>query len=350
MVAYAVRFADVRLPDVAAVGGKGANLGELTRAGQRVPAGFVVTTAAFVAAMATVDPDGGDRARIARLDPRDIDLVARWTADLRDRVAQVALPDAVSGAVLDGYRELDGPVAIRSSATGEDSAEASFAGLQDTYLWVLGEQHVLASLRRCWASLYNAESVTYRLRRRRSEEQMAVVVQRMVDPRSAGVMFTRSPLTGDRSVVAIEAVWGLGSALVGGGVTPDRFVVNKVTGEVVQRVVSSKARRHRLDPAGSGVLDDEVPADLRAACCLTDGDVAALVAIAKRVEEHYGAAQDIEWAITPDGDVFVLQSRPETVWAQRDAVPVAPSHARAFDHVLDLLGGLDRTGGRKRGD
>jgi pyruvate,water dikinase len=348
MVAYTVRFADTGLPDVGAVGGKGASLGELTRAGLPVPPGFVVTTAAFGAALATVDGDGVERGRIARLDPRDIDLVARLTADLRGRIAQAPIPDEVSRAVLAGYHELDAPVAVRSSATGEDSAEASFAGLQDTYLWVLGEQHLLASLRGCWASLYNAESVTYRLRRRRPEGQMAVVVQRMVEPRCAGVMFTRSPLTGDRSVVAIEAVWGLGSALVGGAVTPDRCVVNKVTGEVVKQVVSSKARRHRLDPAGSGVLDEEVPAELRDACCLTDADVGALVAIGKRVEEHYGVAQDIEWAITPDGHVFVLQSRPETVWAQRDAVPVAPTRARAFDHVIDLLGGLDDSGRKAR--
>jgi pyruvate,water dikinase len=338
-MSYTVGFDDVGLPDVAAVGGKGAGLGELARTGLAVPPGFVVTTAAFDAVLTTVDGDGAERARIAKLDPRDIDLVARLASDLRERIAAAPVPDEVSAAVLDGYRQLGGPVAIRSSATGEDAADASFAGLQDSFLWVRDEEHVLANLRRCWASLYNAESVTYRLRRRRSDERMAVVIQRMVDPRCAGVMFTRSPLTGDRSVVAIEAVWGLGSALVGGGVTPDRFVVNKVTGEVVSRVVARKNHRQRSDPAGSGVLDEEVPAELRDACCLTDAELGVLLAAAKRVEAHHGTAQDVEWAFTADGGLFLLQSRPETVWAGRDAVPVVPARASAFAHLLDALGG-----------
>jgi pyruvate, water dikinase len=347
MAGYTARFADIGTSDAATVGGKGASLGELTRAGARVPPGFVVTTAAFVEAMAAADADGGHRARIAGLDPDDLDAVAGATAGLRRRIAESPLPDAVRGAVLAGYRDLEpggaAPVAVRSSATAEDSADASFAGLQDTYLWVRGEDEVLAHVRRCWASLYSVESVTYRLRRRLAmpEERlaMAVVVQRMVDPRCAGVMFTRSPLTGDRSVIALEAAWGLGSALVSGDVTPDRFVVSKVTGEIVKRVVSTKLRRHRLDPeSGAGVREEDVPDGLRDACCLTDDEVTALVAVAKRIEEHFGVAQDVEWAIAGDA-VFVLQSRPETVWARRDAAPVAAPRPRAFDHILDVLGG-----------
>jgi pyruvate,water dikinase len=229
---------------------------------------------------------------------------------------------------------------VRSSATLEDGRDASFAGLQDTYLWVRGAESILAHVCRCWASLYNAESVSYRLRRRLPEDglAMAVVVQQMVDPYCAGVMFTRSPLTGDRSVVAIEGSWGLGSALVSGDVTPDRFIVSKVTGEIVRRDVASKLRRHRREPAGAGVRIEVVPAELRDACCLTDREIATLVALARRIEEHYRVPQDIEWALTQDG-AYVLQSRPETVWAARDAKPVAPSRASAFDHVLDRLGG-----------
>jgi pyruvate,water dikinase len=300
------RFAEIGLGDRATVGGKGASLGELDRIGVRVPPGFVVTTDAY-----------------------------------RDAVAAVRLPERVREAVLAAYAELgaDAPVAVRSSATAEDSADASFAGVQDTYLWVRGAESVLDHVRRCWASLHSVESVAYRQHRGLTEDGLAmgVVVQRMVDARCAGVMFTRSPLTGDRSVVAIEAAWGLGSALVGGDVTPDRFVVNKVTGEIVQRSVSTKERRHRMDPSGTGVLDDAVPADLRDAPCLTDADVRALVTLARRIEDHYGAPQDIEWAIENDG-LYVLQSRPETVWARRDVAPVAAPRARAFDHVFDLLG------------
>jgi pyruvate, water dikinase len=162
-------------------------------------------------------------------------------------------------------------------------------------------------------------------------------VQVMVDPRCAGVLFTRSPLTGDRSVVAIEGSWGLGSALVSGDVTPDRFVVSKVTGEIRTRSVATKLHRHRMHPSGTGVLAEDVPEPLRAACCLTDAEIGALVATARRIEDHYGSPQDIEWALTPT-DLYVLQSRPETVWARRDAAPVTPARAHAFDHVLDLLG------------
>jgi len=209
-------LADIGRADRPVAGGKGASLGELTRAGIRVPPGFVVTTTAFERTLASIDPDGAARAQIAGLPPGDHAVVARVTADLRARVASAAPPADVRAAIIDGYRSLGtgALVAVRSSATGEDSEDASYAGLQDTYLCVRGADEVVDSVRACWASLYNDRSVTYRLRREHGEEglAMAVVVQRMVEPRCAGVMFTRSPTTGDRSVVAVEACWGLGSA------------------------------------------------------------------------------------------------------------------------------------------
>jgi len=244
------------------------------------------------------------------------------------------------------------PVAVRSSATGEDGEGASFAGLQDTFLWVRGEDAVLDHVRRCWASLYRVESLSYRRRLGLPEGglAMAVVLQRMVDARSAGVMFTRSPVTGDRSVVAVEGSWGLGSAIVSGEVNPDTFVVSKVTGEIIRRTVSTKLRRHRMDPGGTGVLAEDVPADLRDRPCLSDDEIGGLVRMARQVEAHYGCAQDIEWALAgdepPGENVVLLQSRPETVWARRDAAPVSAPKPRAFDHVVALLGGsaADRRG------
>jgi pyruvate,water dikinase len=246
-------------------------------------------------------------------------------------------------------------VAVRSSATGEDAADASFAGLQDTFLWVCGAEEVLERVRRCWASLYSVESVTYRLRRGLGERALAmgVVIQRMVDARCSGVAFTRSPTTGDRSVVMIEASWGLGSAVVSGEVTPDTWVVSKVTGEVLRRGVSSKLRRHRPDPAGLGVVDEEVPADLREVSCLSDEEVRALARVARQVERHYGSPQDIEWAMAREvagpGGLLLLQSRPETVWSRRaQAPPLARPMARDFDHVISLLGRpgtIERGGG-----
>ena len=349
-----LRFADVGLSDVPSVGGKGASLGELLRAGIRVPDGFVVTTAAFREVLGALDAGGGIARRVAALDPADPGGLAAATAAIRDLVGSAPLPSEIGEAVRAAYAELaaacgnpDLPVAVRSSATSEDSAEASFAGLQDTYLWVRGADDVVDAVRRCWASLYSVESVTYRLRRGIPEDElaMAVVVQRMVDSRSSGVLFTRSPLTGDRSVVAVDASWGLGSAVVGGDVTPDSFVVSKVTGEVTRRTVATKTVWHQPCSSGSGVVEGPVPEDLRDRPALSDEELAELVTVAKRIEAHYGAPQDIEWAVSesapPGENVFLLQSRPETVWAEKDAERargVAPT-ARPFDHVINLLGG-----------
>jgi pyruvate,water dikinase len=166
------------------------------------------------------------------------------------------------------------------------------------------------------------------------------------------VALTRSPATGDRSVVTIEAAWGLGSAVVSGEVTPDTWVVNKVDGEIIRRTVASKPRRHRPDPAGSGVLDEAVPAELQDRPCLSDAEVQALARLACLVERHYGAAQDIEWALArdlpADRGLFLLQSRPETAWSRRRAAPVATPKPRAFDHVAALLSGRGTGGGESR--
>ncbi|HEX6470665.1 MAG TPA: PEP/pyruvate-binding domain-containing protein [Streptosporangiaceae bacterium] len=350
-------FADIGRSDRPVAGGKGASLGELTRAGIPVPPGFVVTTEAFARELAAIDPGGVLRGRLDGLAADDHTAVARITADIRDRIATAPMPGDLRAAIIERYaalghdpgdaRDAGGTegmlVAVRSSATGEDAADASFAGLQDTYLCVRGAEAVIDRVRACWASLYSDRSVSYRLHRRHGEDglAMAVVIQRMVDPRCAGVMFTRSPATGDRSVVAVEACWGLGSALVSGDVTPDSYVVSKVTGEIIKRAVSAKLHLHRRDPGGAGVVMVDVPAGQRERPCLDDDELHGLVGLARRVESHYGAPQDIEWAIArdlpPGENIVVLQSRPETAWTGRDAAPVAAPKARAFDHVLDSL-------------
>ena len=335
---------EVGAGDRAAVGGKAASLGQLLRAGIPVPPGFAVTVAAFERTLAAADPPGGIRREIEALDAADTAAVAAWAAQVRARIAGAPLPAEVEEEITARYRALGGgPVAVRSSATGEDSAEASFAGLQDTYLWVCGAEAVVEHVRQCWASLYNAEAVAYRLRMNAAERNvaMAVVVQRMVEPRCAGVMFTCSPVTGDRSVIAVEGSWGLGSALVSGEVTPDSFVISKVTGEIVRRTVSAKLRLHRRDPDGSGVTADDVPDPLRDRPCLDDAEIAALAQLGRRVEDLYGAPQDIEWAITDEG-VVLLQSRPETAWARRAAAPVATPRPRAVDHVFEHLGRVNK--------
>jgi pyruvate, water dikinase len=359
-VTFVVTLADAA--DPAAVGGKAASLGELARAGVAVPPGFAVTTEAFTAAMAGIDADGALRAGIEAL-PADVAEIARVAARVRALVADAPLPAEVAAAIESGYAALagagdagdagagDADVAVRSSATVEDSAEASFAGLQDTYLGVSGAGAVADHVRRCWASLYNDESVAYRRRLGLPEREvaMAVVVQRMVAPRAAGVMFTRSPVTGDRSVVAIEGTWGLGSALVSGDVTPDSWVISKITGEITGRRVSPKVKIHQYLPnegvasPAARVTVTDTPAGLREAPCLSDDEIRALAAVARQVEARYGAPQDIEWAVLdgdqpPDARVVLLQSRPETVWASRDTRPAGAPKPRPADHVLSLFG------------
>jgi len=348
--AWVRHFEEIGIGDRPTTGGKGASLGELLRAGIAVPPGCVVTTDAFRHFVDACDRGGAIRRRIERLPVDDLDAIAAASAEARALLAQADLPAALHDGIAAGLERIcagdaDAPMAVRSSATSEDSAEASFAGLQDTYLWIRGVDAVVEHVRRCCASLYSVESVSYRRRLGMSEEglAMAVVIQRMVDARSSGVMFTRSPTTGDRSVVTLEACWGLGSAVVSGEVTPDRFVVAKVTGEIVRRDVSAKLRRHRPDPSGSGVVDEEVPQAQRTIASVSDAEVLALAAVARKVERHYGCAQDIEWAIAegcaPGEGVFLVQSRPETVWANREAAAVAAPKPRAVDHVFALLGG-----------
>ncbi len=326
--------------DRAVAGGKGASLAELHRVGLPVPPGFVITVRAFERAMHVTDPANAIGAQIAALSATDPAAIASAAEDIRGRIASTPLAADLATAVTAAYLSLgpDAPVAVRSSAVGEDAAEASFAGLQDTYLWVRGRDAVLERVRQCWASLYNTEAVGYRLRQRLPEQPaMAVVVQRMIDPQSAGVMFTCSPMTGDRSVIAIEGSWGLGSVLVGGEVTPDSFVVSKVTGDIVRRTVATKARLHREAPDGTGTTSGEVPADLRDRPCLDDDEIRSLAQLGLAVEQHYGTPQDIEWAVTGD-EVVLLQSRAETVWTSRPTAPAATPKARPMDHVFEHLG------------
>jgi pyruvate, water dikinase len=338
-------FGEIGLDDRAHVGGKGGSLGELHRAGIAVPPGFVVRTGAFERFIEVLERQAPVRARVESLDPGDLAAITACSSDLRARVEAGTLPPDLQDEVSAAHTALCGatapPVAVRSSATTEDSADASFAGLQDTYLWVIGVAETLRRVRSCWASLYSVESISYRRNRGFPESgvAMAVVVQKMVDARSAGVMFTRSPTTGDRSVIAIEAAWGLGSAVVGGEVTPDRWVVSKITGEISARDISPKAIQHAPVAAG-GVEAVPVVEELQRAASMNDAELQLLRAIARRVERHYGCAQDIEWAVERhSGEILLLQSRPETVWSAKEAVPVARALENPLAHVMSIFGG-----------
>ena len=338
-------FEGIGLGDRAAVGGKGGSLGELTRAGIAVPPGFVVTTSAFEAFMRTLEQSAPVRSRVAELKAGDLAAIEACSKELRARIEATELPAATASELTTAHASLceragAREVAVRSSATTEDASDASFAGLQDTFLWVTDAARVLDRVRACWASLYSVESISYRRDRNIAEDDvaMAVVVQSMVDARSAGVMFTRSPTTGDVSVVTIEGAWGLGSAVVGGEVTPDRWVLGKITGEISVREISDKHIEHRRG-GGGGVETVEVAEDRRRIPCLSDAELGELRQIARRVERHYGCAQDIEWAVDSRGALRLLQSRPETVWSSKDATPAASVAADPLSHVMSIFGG-----------
>jgi pyruvate,water dikinase len=338
-------FADLQLSDRPAVGGKGGSLGELTRAGISVPPGFVVRVEAFDAFLANVEQTQAIRAKVAALDADDLDAVQRAAAEAQGAMLSHPLPAPLRAALREAHAKLfdggaPGPVAVRSSATAEDSADASFAGLQDTLLWILDYDSLERALLQCWASLYSVPSVSYRRKRDMPEHEvsMAVVVQRMVDSRTAGVLFTRSPTTGDRSVVVIEGAWGLGSSVVSGEVTPDHWVVGKITGEVTVREIREKHILHAPKPEG-GTQEVEVEGARRTEPCVSDAELQQLRDLGRRIERHYGCPQDIEWAFDRDGVLRVLQSRPETVWAARDAKPVANVHENPLNHVMSIFGG-----------
>ena len=337
-------FKEVGIADRPTVGGKGGSLGELTQAGIAVPPGFVVTTAGFEQFLAALEARETIRDKVAALDPHDLDAAGALSEELRRRVIEEPMPAEVEQAIRAAHAELcpgGEPVAIRSSATTEDAEDASFAGLQDTFLWVLTADDMIARVRECWGSLYSVESMTYRLKHDFPEEgvAMAVVVQQMVDARCAGVMFTRSPTTGDKSVITIEGAWGLGSSVVSGEVTPDRWVMGKITGEISVRDISDKHAR-QVPAEGGGIVEVENGDDLRKAPCLNDEQLQALRDVGRRIERHYGKPQDIEWALDQQGDVLLLQSRPETVWSAKDAAaPVKKPEGNPLNHVMSIFGG-----------
>ena len=338
-------FREVGIADRPTVGGKGGSLGELTQAGIAVPPGFVVTTSAFEAFLEAIEARAPVRAKVEALDPQDMGAATRLSEELRRRVVEEPMPPQVEQAILAAHAELGASaVAVRSSATTEDAEDASFAGLQDTFLWVLDGASTVRKVRECWGSLYSVESMTYRRKKDFPEDgvAMAVVVQAMVDARCAGVMFTRSPTTGDKSVITIEGAPGLGSAVVSGEVTPDRWVLGKITGEISIRDISDKHAKQVQAPSG-GIHEVALSGEERTGPCLSDDELQQLREAGRRIERHYGKPQDIEWAFDKAGRLLMLQSRPETVWAMKDAnKPVAEPKDNPLAHVMGIFSGGKR--------
>ncbi|GGQ05387.1 putative phosphoenolpyruvate synthase [Streptomyces griseomycini] len=307
---------DLRAVDeaqVAVVGGKGAHLGGLSRIeGIRVPDGFCVTTDAFRRIMAQA-PSVEDRLdELSRSDPDDREAVRTLSARIRRAVEEVVVPDDLAAAITRALTRLGGRAAcaVRSSATAEDSPTASFAGQQDTYLNVTGSSAILRHVSRCWASLFSERAVTYRQRNGIDHRavHMAVVVQKMVFPHAAGVLFTADPVSGNRKTATVEAGFGLGEALVSGLVNPDVFKVRH--GEVVARTIAAKQRAVRALPAG-GTQEVAIDSQRQEQPTLTDAQVVELVQLGRRIEARFGCPQDIEWCLADEG-FQIVQSRPIT--------------------------------------
>ena len=313
MGSYVLDFQEIDQTQVAVVGGKGAHLGELSRIeGIRVPAGFCVTTDAFRRMMAEA-PSVNDRLdRLSRLNPDDREAIRTLSAEIRRTLEGIAIPDDLAAAITRSLARLGerSAYAVRSSATAEDSPTASFAGQQDTYLNVVGPAAILQHVSRCWASLFTERAVTYRLRNGFDlrNVHMAVVVQQMVFPVAAGILFTADPVTSNRKVTSVEASFGLGEALVSGLVNADMYKVRD--GEVVAKAIATKQLAIHALPAG-GTQEQAIDPAQQEQPALTDAQVVRLVELGRRIEAHFGQPQDIEWCLADD-DFQVVQSRPIT--------------------------------------
>jgi rifampicin phosphotransferase len=332
-VTHTLRLADCTAERAHLAGGKAVGLWRLLSQAYDVPPGFVITTAAYRGWLAA----------------RRIDLVRPLAGEsaseeIRALFERAGPSDDLAAAVGPAYAALgEGPVAVRSSATAEDTPDASFAGQQESYLGVVGLHAVLANVVRCWASLFTPQAISYRERLGVPHDQvaMAVLVQRMVAAEASGVMLTIDPVTGDRSQITIESVHGLGPPLVGGELTPDRHAVDKVTMEVRSRSIARKSFAERLDPSGGALHRHELGEEEAGATSLAEGEVLAVAAAGKAIERALGVPVDVEWALGPGPSgprhLYLLQARPETVWSGRRAAPVSEAGTTAVDRMVSLL-------------
>jgi pyruvate,water dikinase len=287
---------------------------------------------------------------LAAVDTRDMDALEAASARIRTLIEAQDFSETIGDQVAECYRKLSlrcglpaAPVAVRSSATAEDLADASFAGQQDTYLWIRGVDEVLHHMRRCISSLYTARAIAYRQNKGFDDAALAISVgvQKMANAYTAGVMFTIHPASGDRSVIVIDSNYGFGESVVSGEVTPDHFVVNKVTLDIIDRTISQKLVCYTVDAKTQTSRAIDVPFERQKVQSLIDDEVTELAWMGKQIEKHYGRPMDIEWAVDKDlpvgGNIFILQARPETVWSARKPAPIAKVAGSAMDYILAAM-------------
>ncbi len=327
-------FETLRVTDIPSVGGKNASLGEMINAGLPVPPGFAVT--AFSYELFLQETNLAEKIYNVinevitdKNDPKQYDVASK---KIRELIEKTPVPKQIETAIRAAYKEMNKRmnlketfVAVRSSATAEDLPDASFAGQQETFLNIRGEKDLLDKVVKCWSSLFTPRAIFYRNEKGFAHEKVfiSVGVQKMVNSRAAGVMFTINPTTGETDEIMIEGNFGLGETVVSGAVNPDNFIIDKKSVKIKERRTAKKTVMYVRDPKTGSTIHLDVPADKQKVPCVSDEEVLKLAELAKRIERHYGKAMDIEWAIDQDlpfpQNMFIVQARPETVWSSKSA-------------------------------
>lgn len=347
---YILWFEECSRSALLQVGGKNANLGEMVNAGIRVPPGFAVTSGAFQLYMDEANLWERVREALSDIPPDDIKAVSRAGNAIRQAILSTPVPDKIAVEIVSAYTSLcdkcgkaDLPVAVRSSATAEDLEDASFAGQQDTYLWIWGGDQVVKSTHHCWASLFTDRAITYRMKAAFPQDGVliSVGIQKMVNSRSAGVMFTLDPVTGDRTKITIDANWGFGESIVQGMVSPDSFVVGKKSLSIKQSIIGQKDQMFVAN--GCGTIVEAVPSDQQVVPCVSVDELIEIARMGMLIETHYQAPQDIEWAIDKDlpfpENIFSTQARPVTAAGKKEfSKEVIKEEGKSdTDHIIDLM-------------
>jgi pyruvate,water dikinase len=349
-------FENLRKTDIPSVGGKNANLGEMVNAKIPVPPGFAITAYSYKKFIEETDISSKIYEIIKETvtNPNDPNQYEIASKKIRELIEATPMPKEIEEAIKSTYQELckrlnasEVFVAVRSSATAEDLPDASFAGQQETYLNVRGVDELLENTVKCWSSLFTPRAIFYRSEKGFAHEKVfiSVGVQKMVNSKAAGVIFTINPVTGDPSQIVIEGNFGLGEAVVSGAVTPDDFVVDKNTQKIIEKRVAKKTVQYLRDPKTGKTVHVDVPAKKQEQPCLNDEEMMKLAELAKRIEQHYGKAQDIEWAIDKDipypDNIFIVQSRPETVWSTKLAqMPAKAEEIKSAEMLKVVVKGI----------
>lgn len=356
---YIIFFDSLKKDDIPLVGGKCANLGELISFGVPVPPGFAITAEAYKLHINRNNLRERINEVLSRMDVSDSDSLESSSREIRSIIESAPLPGELADEIVEAYQKLgsmlkvkDPPVAVRSSATAEDLPGASFAGQQETYLFVSGKDPLLKYVIKCFSSLFTPRAIAYRKEKGFDDMRvyLSVAVQKMVNSESSGVMFTLDPTTGNRDVVLIEGTWGIGEMIVQGKVSPDEWTVDKKTMKIIERNISKKGMMAIRSPSDSGegfLREVPVPQDRIEAPCISDDQVLELAKFAVDIEKHYGMGMDIEWALdSEEKKLYIVQARPETVWSMKqETKPESKKMDQMDSGVKRLLRGVPASPG-----